>query len=193
MVKKRSVSKETRIVAEIANYGGEGKLVGLSPEQRALWDEQALVLSYLRETGNLGKAAKSAGVAVDIARSWYKTDELDFRGRQSGALAEIGWQINETLLARVMSGEIKSPAIIKMVLERNLPEIYGRKVGEDHDPGNEAIDILREARERDRQDAEAAKELRQADDLLQGQEIPDAEVPDLDFNYILQNRRNYQN
>ena len=108
---------KTRLIEEVINAGGEKVLADLSADERKLWNEQALVISCLRDHGDLGKAALESGHPVDVVFSWYNDSTSLFKGRCRPALQHLGWKLRATMLERIHSGSVKNGTIIKFYQE----------------------------------------------------------------------------
>ena len=120
----------------------------------------AVVLSFhLREHALTGPPeGRATGRRVPyhghrLARRRYRPESpttaigwLDgnFADRVSIANREVGYRLHGTVLERIISGEIKSPGVIKMVLESLLPELYGKDADPKDNEGKNAMTLLRE-------------------------------------------------
>ena len=140
--KKPARTDQERLADEVVRAGGERALKGI--EDRDLWGKQAVVLSFLREHADLQKAALQAGEFPTTAIGWLDGNVLDFADRVSVANREVGYRLHGTVLERIISGEIKSPGVIKMVLESLLPELYGKDADPKDNEGKNAMTLLRE-------------------------------------------------
>ena len=63
-------SDSQRLTDEIRYVGGEKMLDGLSPADRLVWNCQSLVLSRLRDHGDVSEAAVKAGVPAALTHEW---------------------------------------------------------------------------------------------------------------------------
>ena len=136
--------KQSRIDQELINAGGvkalKDKFLGYEWET---WTDQSLVLSFIREHGNLTKAAYSSGFAPDAIVSWEQDNHLGFRDRVKLAYQDFGHTLEDKFTTKLMNGEIKSAAAWRMALERFLPKQYGDDPEKDDTDGKKLLDELR--------------------------------------------------
>lgn len=109
----------------------------------AVWKDQALYLSYFRESGDETKAAMSAGLTPGMVTNWYDEDVLGFKSRQKAASRSLASKIRSTLIEHLLSGKIKTAAAFKLALGDLDPGRYG---GEAED-ATAAQKLLQEMRE----------------------------------------------
>ena len=134
-----------RVLLEIKHYGGEKKLSTLLPTERVVWEQQALFLSFLRETeGDVESACSQSGAPHDVAARWYEDNELDFIERRDSVFAQVGHKIANHVTKGILSGEVKSPGIIKLMLEGYLPSIFGDQIRRKTPEGQEILEKMRQ-------------------------------------------------
>lgn len=156
------MTAENRLADELRYVGGEKMLNELSPADRALWNRQSLVLSYLREHGNVSEAAVKAKVPVAIVHEWYTTNELGYTLRHDQARADVGRRVLRAVTEQVMDGKNKNPTTLKLVLGDLLPDQFGDTSTVDED---NPIDQLRKMNE------EAEKRQEQADAISEAERL----------------------
>ena len=139
------MDREERIVQEIINCGGERALIslGMSDDDRKIWELQALVLSHYRENGDLSKSAKLSGVPHNKVYEWALNDTLKYTEREAECNAQIGTGLAATLVQQLMDGKIKTAAVWKMALEKYLPRVFGADGEGEELPGKRTMDEVR--------------------------------------------------
>lgn len=169
--------RKARLLAELKNAGGERVLAHLRQHERETWDEQALVLSFIREDGDAASAANRAGVPVGVESTWYDEDTLGYVKRRAHALEERGWALFANLFKKAEKGEITSPAILKMLMEATLPTLFSGAPSEN--TGKKLLEALREQNEKWdsalEAGIEAGMEILKAEKMVQGE--PEEEPP----------------
>ena len=123
----KDAERKERITAEIINAGGERAISEISEEDRPVWEQQALVLSFVRESGNVEAAAFLAGLTPGQVTLWYDNDTLGFVKRRASALEQVGWQRYGTIWDKIVAGEITNPTLVRMCIEPLLPGVFDSK------------------------------------------------------------------
>ena len=164
MTQERPDSK--RLTDEIRYVGGEKTLDDLSPTDRQVWNRQSLVLSHLREHGDVSEASVKAGVPITLTHEWRFDDVLGYSTRHDQARADLGRRVLREITAQVLQGKIKNAPILNLVLADLLPEEYGERVGVTPD---NPLDALRDVAERHQREQMAADAVREAEKLVKGE------------------------
>ena len=138
------MDKNARIQAELEEMDEDFDLEELSELDQTIWKRQSLLLSHLREEGDFAEACKQAHVAQAVASTWYDDNTLGFRKRQDFALEQVGKAIAATQARLIMSGEQKSPTIIKLMMESYWPTVFKPKADAKPREGKSLLDLLRE-------------------------------------------------
>ena len=162
------------LVSEIIRAGGEAALAHLSPEDRLIWDEQAMVLGYLRQSGNLANACTDAGIPASVEEGWYVDDKLDWVQRRTSAIASLGWNIVGTYYQKIMAGDSVSPTIVREMMKSYLPEHFDPKHAAAQE-GEQLVEQFRQMKAAKRAEVEAQAAVPEpAED---GEDPPEEELP----------------
>lgn len=141
-----SRTDDERIDDEITKTGGYAKFLKASwnEEDVDLWRSQALYLSHLRESGNQEQAALAAGYELSAVKEWEEADILGFEARARAARKEVAAKLEDSLVSKLLSGEIKSAAAYKLILTALDADRYGDNKA---DRNSEALQLTKEIRE----------------------------------------------
>ena len=154
--KSKDSDRDKRVAEEIAAAGGISALAHLTPEQLAVWRQQALVLSHIRDNLTYRRAAVEAGVPADYIHFWEDTDELNFTTRLRWVMRDKGQAVESRLYDMAVNGNNPNASVFRQLLPILLPETYGDEKGqkEKRDALHELEEIRRLNREfRESQDA----------------------------------------
>ena len=109
-----------------------------------LWKSQCLVLSHLRDHGNLERAANQGGFGIGHVGAWDAEDVLGFHKRASAVWRSLGLKVESTIMEQILSGKNVSPTLTKMVLEANLPDKYGKNTAPPNEDSKKFMQKQRE-------------------------------------------------
>lgn len=138
----------------------------LSKTESALFNRQSQVLEATRIHGDLMRAATEVDEDPITVAEWYERDLISFRARVRAVQATKGHELDAMLFRQVMEGKVKSPTIVKMVLEAWLPEKYG-KVQLTENDAREVLELLRSYAQKADEITTAAVESPNGPDPLQ--------------------------
>ena len=105
--------------------------------------QQSLVVSKVLEHGKLIDAADEVGVPHLQVVEWYRNNANGFADRVQAAQAVMGHQLDAMMFEKVMSGEVKNPSIISLMLSKWLPEKYAK---DEEAVKTVAADLMRQLR-----------------------------------------------
>ena len=149
------MNKQDRIDKEYKLAGGMKNFKELTDEEHNVLEEQFHVLSYVRESGELVKAAEEAKVPFVTIGMWIDANVLDFTSRYTITRQHVGFQIESRVINGLMNGDIKNPSLFKIMLDSHLPDFYGNKAVK---PESAALETLTELRKFAAENAAQEKE-----------------------------------
>ena len=135
--------RSVRIQGETVKNGGFKAVEDLSDADLEVWQDQAVVISFIRENGDPAHSARQAGLAPQIESLWYSDNVLDYRDRREEALAEVGYELQGKYIERIRKGDSVPATIQSMVLKTLLPTVYGPIPDVAKNQGKEIADNLR--------------------------------------------------
>lgn len=164
--------RKRRITDELTRAGGEKVLNELSFSDREMWNRQAVLLSYLRESGDVEHAALSAGVSVVEEAEWFEDKVLSYDLRRAHALRSLARQLErltiDTVTAQLNQKKIPNPRLWLEIMARLDPARWDPEKVKDDPAGAKAMQAVRDLQAKYNaleQDVEARVEERLKEEL----------------------------